>query len=830
MTKPTPKKTLPASFGEALRLLRKRARLTQGELGQAVGYSREQIARLENGSRLPDLVVVAALFIPALGLDRQERLAEELQALAGKARMAQSRHASETNKAGKSPRRMGIKAAANFTPSSPVVISPDPVALAGQPVHFPPTPLLPLLGRDPEVAGILDLLQANRLITIIGAPGIGKTRLAMEIALLVAHKFAQGVVFVSLANVPTAGEVVIAVSQALALGDLGSIPAAHQTLNQAISAYLRPRSLLLVLDNCEHILDSASNFAEWLALAPRLKLLCTSRTPLDLYGEQEFPLSPLPVPDLAQPPDLDTWGQCASMQLLLARARAGDPSFALTQANLLPLATLCVALDGLPLALELVVGRLRELTPQSLVQQLLMLRGNAQLSSSWFQQTWRNVAERHRTLRAAISWSFDMLPPLEQAAFVRLGVFAGGCSPEAAQAVAGADERLLAALARTNLIGFDAGRVTLLETLRTFALEQLIGSGQLAACQAQYAAFYTGFARLVFSGLLGDDQADWMQRALVEHQNCLDALRWLISGSDGEGAVALASSLWWFWFRRGWFQLGKEMLQAALSLPLAAQPDLHARARALNGLASIHLNLEEFEQSLARHQEGLLICRELGDPDRLATVFHNLGLVAFMMGSYAEALAYLDESIAVSPSTDPTQAWVHKGIIALEMLDLPQAKIWLEQALERVIQQEAGWLRAYVLDNLAEALREAGSLPEARVYVQESLALYEAMGDSYYLPDPQFALAQIAAAEGDTTTALALSNQALAQYTARQDVVLISSVLLFHAEIASQAENASAETLFQQALALRHSVKRPLTPREQAHFDAVGQRFESTRS
>jgi non-specific serine/threonine protein kinase len=677
--------------------------------------------------------------------------------------------------------------------------------------------VLPLIGRTADVTDLLALLQTARLITIVGAPGIGKSRLALEVANQAVPCFADGVAVVPLADVTAAVDVPYAV-----LRTLGVTPTPHQSAETAITAYLAPRLLLLVIDNCEHILDCSPLFADWLAQAPGLKLLCTSRGPLDIYGEHEWPLAPLPVPDLTEPPDVERWGQLPAMQLLISRGRAIDPAFALTSENILPLATLCVALDGLPLALELAAVQLRELSPHLLAQKLMTLRGHGHLSSTWLRQDKRNIAERHRTLQAAIGWSYQRLTAAQQQAFNHLGVFVRGCSAEAAEAVAGAvagaHTGLLAELARANLITLRDERIVLLETLRGFAVEQLIALDQLAVDQQRHAFYYTAFARQIFAGLRGDDQATWMQRALADHNNCLAALRWALLHQQGEIAISLAGSLWWFWYRRGLLVLGAEMLMAALQLTTS---DLSERARALNGLASIHLAHDDYAASLACHEEGLALRRKLEDAVGTGVTLHNMGLTAYMMGDYARAIGWLHESIAADPAANPEQSWAHIGIIALDMLDVPQAKLWLERAYERVMQQEEGWIQAFVMYNLADALREARELPQAKELALTSLRLFEMLDDSYYLPDPLLLLAQIATDEGDTATAIALSNLALAQYAARNDVVLTASARLAQAELAHRmGRHSDAATQRQQAHALRQTSPRPLSPREQARYAA----------
>ena len=788
-----PSSPLPLSFGPALRFLRKRARLTQDELGRAVGYSREQIARLENGSRQPDLAVIAALFVPALLLERERALVEQFLTLAGQSRQTQQitiTHTKETR----------------------LQIVQEIVAVSA-PQHMPPAPLLPLLGRQTEVEALVNRLPTTRLITLVGAPGIGKTRLALEVAHAALGQFADGAVFVSLAEATTPDDIPYAVLRQLAV-----TPQPQQTAVAAILAYLSSRSLLLVLDNCEHLLESATLFTDWLTQAPGLKLLCTSRAPLDLYGEQEWPLAPLFVPDLAQRPS-PAWAETAAMQLLLARAQAIDPAFALTDDNLLPLATLCAALDGLPLALELAAAHLRDHDPASVTQQLLALRGRNQLSSTWLQQTRRNVAERHRTLHAAIAWSAHLLPAVAQNAFYGLGVFVGGGTAAAAEAVAQVDAALLAQLARANLAQLRNGRFSLLETLRAFALEQLVAAGQLAHCQQAHAHYFARFAQEVFTGLLGDEQAVWMPRALAEQDNFLAALRWALAAEDGETAVTLASSLWWFWYRRGLFALGRELLTAALQLPSA---DVAARARALNGLASFCLELGDYAANLAYHEEGLALRRQLNDRLGIATALHNLGLTAFVIGDYELAAGRLVESIAVFPEGDHASELAHLGLIAQETLDLAGARAYLQQAYDAAQETGDSWLHAFVSNYLADVLRELGELEAATHLAQQSLRIFTDLDDSYYQPDAQLTLAQIALVEGKYETAVSLAELAYARYAAREDAPLMAAALLVQAELAgNMGHGETAVTLLSRSRALRQSAKRVISPREQAHYDRL---------
>ena len=386
-------------------------------------------------------------------------------------------------------------------------------------------------------------------------------------------------------------------------------------------------------------------------------------------------------------------------------------------------------------------------------------------------------------------------------------------------AVALADPPLLAQLTRANLIQMENGRVHLLETLRSFAREQLSASDQLLICQQEHARYFAVFAQQVFTGLLGGEQATWMQRALADHDNCLAALRWALAQGDGETAVAIAGGLWWFWNRRGLFALAREMLTDALQLP---SPNLAIRAVALNGLASICLAEEDYAANFAYHEEGLALRRQLNDTKGIATVRHNMGLSAFMMGDYAQAAAWLAESVAIYPEENAINAWAHLGLIAQEMQDLPLAQSWLEQAYEKAMLASEGWTQAFVMNFLADVLRERGDFDKATLLAQNSLRLFTELDDSYYLPDAQMTLAQIMLDQGEYDTAVALSALVRDQYEARDDSAAVAAILLMQSELSwKMGLKEEAAALLARSRTLRQSVTRAISPREQAHYDAV---------
>jgi len=807
------------TFGEALRFLRKRERLTQDELGRAVGYSREQIARLENGSRLPDLAVVAALFLPALGLQRQPELSQRLLELAGQVRAeADGTQRITVTRSVQTRTERTLEVAA---------LSPYPL----------PAPLLPLLGRAAELESITRLLTGDaRLLTLVGAPGIGKTRLALEAARQLKGSFPDGVCFVELDAIQAARDVASAIALAL-----GLTPAADQAPEEIVRAHLAPRDLLLVLDNCEHILEAAPHFGDWLSAAPKLRLLCTSRVALDLYGEYEWDLAPLALPDLAHLPTLDELAQVPSVQLFTARARAVRAAFRLDAENALAVSALCAALDGLPLALEIAAARVRDLSAQELLRQIMAARQPSQLSSTLLGQTKRNIAERHRTLQAAIAWSVHLLPEHQRAAFLRLGVMTGGCDLETAQQVCGADADVLSALSAASLLRVEAGRVTLLETLRAFAFEQLAADGWLDALRRAHAVHFSEYAQMVFQGILGAEQSLWLSRARLDHENFRAALRFSLEQNDGRLAVSLAGGLWWFWGRQGFGREAMTWLEAALRCPRPEPFDETAqrrRATALNGAGATAAELNEFAVAMRYHEEGLALRRALRDQKGIGTVLHNMGLVAQCQGDYPRAIALLEESLALSDPNDARDqaiGFANLGTTATLMYDLPAAQRWLERALEASSPEDTPWENAFASIYLATVCYETGDLARAEQMARHSLKLFQEMGDALYLPEPQLLLASLARLRGDLFTARELCADVLRQYQQTEDEHGVANCLHVLAWLAldedpSPAGLARAEDLFREARALRGRVKRHLAPLEQTENRRLQAALDQRRS
>lgn len=809
------------SFGDALRFLRKRAQLTQDELGRAVGYSREQIARLENGSRLPDLAVVAALFIPALDAQRRPELAQRLLELAGQTR------ADTTG-----TQRVTVTRTVQTRTQRALEIVSQSTSIYPLPV-----PSHPLIGRTHELDGICDLLLGDaRLVTLIGAPGIGKTRLALETAHILKTRFAEGACFIALDSIQRAEDVPGAVANAL-----GVTPTTDQPVKAVISAHLAARELLLVLDNCEHILEVGLLFGEWLSAAPKLKLLCTSRVALDLYGEYEWDLSPLALPDLSHLPAPDELRHIASVQLFVARARAAHASFDLDHENALSVATLCVALDGLPLALEIAAARTREIAPPELLQQLILTRRHSQLSSTLLQQTKRNIAERHRTLHAAISWSYHLLPTEQQNVFIRLGILAGGCSFETAQVICGANRGVLEALASTSLLRIESGRVVMLETLRAFALEELVSANLFFSLQQMHAEYFAEYAQVVFKEILGENSAHWLAKTHLDHDNFRAALRFALEQNNGDLAVSLAGGLWWFWSRQGFVREAMTWLEASLHCAMPEPFDdekKRRRANALNGAGSTATELNDFDAAMVYHQEGLQLRQELQDKKGISTVLHNMGLVAQCQGDYPRAIQWMEESLGLVEPADKrglAMSYANLGVVTLLMNDLSNSQNWLERALEIVKATEYPWETAFAANCLATVFFEQGNFERAEEMGLKSMALFKEMGDLLYIPEPQLLLAKLSHLRGDLAKAQALSLEALNQYQEMEDQHGVANALHVLAWIAL-AENPTlaganrAASLFNESKALRNTVKRNLSPLEQSENQRLLAAIEQYRS
>ena len=406
-------------------------------------------------------------------------------------------------------------------------------------------------------------LRSARLLTLTGPGGSGKTRLALEIAAECLGDFTDGAWLVALAPIADPALVSRAVAQALGLDDKSG-----QTVQRALSEHLRDKSLLLMLDNCEHLVAACAELAEsLLQAAPGLRILATSREALGVTGENSYPVPALPLPDAGQTPTLEVLAQSEAVRLFVERAAAVRPVFALTEDNAAAVAQICQRLDGIPLAIELAAARTRALTADQIAARLDKRFGLLTSGS-------RTAPPRQQTLRGAIDWSYDLLSPAERRLLRRLSVFAGGWSLEAAEEAAGAPEALdlLSQLVSKSLVLAEQrpgqeGRFRMLETIREYAQEKLAEAGEAEAAQDQHLTYYVALAEEAEPELRGHGQAQWLKRLDQENDNLRAALAWAIQSGQAEPALHLAGDLGGFWNMRGYLLEGHRWLEAALSLP-----------------------------------------------------------------------------------------------------------------------------------------------------------------------------------------------------------------------------------------------------------------------
>ncbi|HEU5100738.1 MAG TPA: tetratricopeptide repeat protein, partial [Roseiflexaceae bacterium] len=719
------------TFGELLRYLRRRARLQQRDLAIAVGYSEGQICRLEQNQRLPDLPTLAARFIPALGLEEQPELAACLMQLAASARQANPmlRHDAPV-KVGERSRRSVAPTLANPAPR----------------LGNLPSPLTPLINRTQEIAAIGACLTRDdvHLLTLVGPPGIGKTRLGLYVAGEARALFRDGVFFVALAPVRDAALVLPTIAHML-----GIKPAGDQPTLEALRAALSERQILLVLDNFEQVALAAPQIAELLRAAPKLKGLVTSRSALHLSGEHLFVVPPLDRPDPRALPPLEQMAAMPAVELFTSRLRAIRPDFVLTHENAGAIAEICARLDGLPLALELAAARGRLFSSQALLDRLRGASGPTALQ--FLVDGPRDLLVHQQTLRGTIDWSYDLLDEYERVLLMRLAVFVGGCTEAAAEAVLRTEGRRqsaeaatsalspqtsvldgLASLVDKSLLKCESGpdetpRFTMLETIREYAREKLDASGQVVLARRQHAAYYLQLVEAAECELSGARQERWFALLDAEYNNLWAALEWFAGHDIGSG-LRLACGLRHFWHARGYLSEGRSWIESLLARCDNRGLAEAARARALCVAGFLALHQGDLPRTVALSEASLVLSRGLGERRGIADAMHNLAGVAFMRNQYVRAAELFQECLT------------------------------LYRALGD--QSEV----AQMLKNLGLIAKDQGDFACATEFYQESLAIRRAQGDKRGIAQACFNLGVVAYWQGDYAGAIELSEQGLALY------------------------------------------------------------------
>ncbi|KAB8143072.1 XRE family transcriptional regulator [Chloroflexia bacterium SDU3-3] len=735
--------TIP--FGRWLQQQRKKLDLTQAELAQQAGCALGTLRNIETGSARPSKQLAARLAMVLGG--EQEQVA-------------------------------AIVAFARGTGPAPAVL---PAANAR---HGAPTHLTGMIGRERELAELRGMLLRPdvRLVTLTGPGGTGKTRVAVESIALLESSFPGGVWFVDLAPVSDPALVLAAIAQAVAL------PRGAGPLLAQLAEALRGDAALLLLDNFEQVVDGGADVAALLGACPRLKALTTSRIALGLMGEHELPIPPLGLPDRARLPPLPQLTQYEAIRLFRARARAARPSFEITAENAAAVAEICYQLDGLPLAIELAAARIKLFPPQALLakldRRLAFLTGG------------RDRPSRQQTIRSTIEWSYRLLAPDERRMFQKIGVFSGGATLDmiaevCAEPQAQVDAIVFALVSHSLLYVLPPRsdspeinpRIGMLETIREFALERLDAGDESAPTRRRHARAYAAMVRQGQPQLLGPEQAAWLRRLNIEHDNIRVALAWLLR-DDAAQALAMAGELADFWKVRSLFEEGRRWLDAALEASVALPLD-RTRIHALHGALMMAVDQADVPRATDLAEQHVAAARALGDPRYLAESLAEMAQLAYTVGRLDRAEELFREALA------DFRALGNRERVANMLLNIG---------------------RIVGVHRCDAAV--------ATPLLSESLAIYEQIGYPLGVAMASLCLASTAIHTGDIAQVQRLGRQALGLAWELGNQVQIAFNLTTQAVVSIHAgDPAQAARFYAAAEAIFSAVAMPLSPSEQATHD-----------
>lgn len=614
-----------------------------------------------------------------------------------------------------------------------------------------PTLLTGLLGRDEDIAIIVELIAREevRLTTLTGPGGTGKTRLSLDVAMALTPHFADGVYFIDLAPVRDPDFVLRTIAQTLRLQEV-----ADQPVRDTLIAYLRPRRLLLLLDNFEQLLPAARDVVEVLRACPSLRVLVTSRAALRVSGERELPIAPLATPERATVQSASAAARYAAVQLFVERAVSSSPGFTLTDANAEVVAEICRQLDGLPLALELAAARVKVLPPQSLLDRLTN-RLRTLTSGA------RDLPARQQTLRDTIAWSYELLAPAEQVLFRRLAVFVGGCTLDTAEAVCNVGNDIdldivegLASLVEHSMLRRVEGsggepRFVMLETIREYGVEQLAASGEEAMLREAHARAFVQLAEEAGPHTLSGGRLPWFERLGAEQGNLRAVLRLSIDTDQAEFGLRILGPLWvWYWTRmieaRTW-------ADALLALP-SAQPPTSARAKALFTACFMAWAASDFPAARRFGDESAALGRTLGEPATVVLALSILGGSA--PGDVPRAQAMYDACIPLAEALgDPwLVGWTHlcHGVAFSLWGDMATVRVHEADAVQRYEQLGDAWMVAVAGVLLASAQLQLGALDEARRHLESGLPEFRKWRDWRWMVVASIELGIISRIQGDS--------------------------------------------------------------------------------
>src|SRR5829696_5079534 len=680
----------------------------------------------------------------------------------------------------------------------------------------------PLVGREREIREVAERVRSEevRLITLTGPGGTGKTRLGLQAAADLLEEFYDGVFFVALATI-TEPEFV-ASTIALALGVKES---AEQSLMKSLKNYLRDKRLLLVLDNFEQVLEGAPLVGELLGACPKMKVLATSRIPLRLYGEQEYLVRPLSLPDPKVMPLLEVLTQYEAVRLFVQRARAVKTDFNVTNDNAPDVAEICARLDGLPLAIELAAARTRMLPPQKMLERLgnrlELLKGGP-----------RDLPTRQQTLRGTIDWSYELLEEEEEKTlFGRLSVFSGGRTLEAIEEICDPEGELEAlevveSLLEKSLLRQEEGvegepRFVMLETVHEYAREKVQESGEEQEIKRAHAQYFLALAEEGESEVRGPEAARWLERLEAEHDNMREALSWSLGQEEVELGLRLAGALWRFWWMRSHYSEGRRWLENALAVEGRGSPS--ARALALAGIGEIASHQGDLDQAQEACQEGLELLAHEASAAKIYLLL-SLGKVARMREDYTWATQVNEESVALS--RERRDAWglasslLSSALVTQIQGDSEKATELYEESMNLFREWGDKQGLAFCSLNLGLVAITQGDLVRAAKLTEEAVALFRELGSRGDVSVNLNNLGWIAFLRNDLGKAVDLYKQsmALAWETGMYTVVL-DDLVGFACLAGAQGDAVRAAQLCGAAEALHEATGYPRDPTSYAEME-----------
>jgi predicted ATPase len=682
------------------------------------------------------------------------------------------------------------------------------------------------VGREKEVAAAKELLLRPdvRMVTVTGPGGIGKTRLAVQVATGLAERFPAGIYFVPLAPLSDPSLIASVIVQTLGLRE-GGTQSPLEVLRQNLQDFLRA-PMLLILDNFEHLVRAAPTAADLLAISSHLKIMVTSREALHVYGEHEFPVPPLTLPDVRSISSVGALSQYPAVALFVQRAVAVKPDFDLTRENAPAVIEICARLDGLPLAIELAAARVKVLSPSSL---LARLASRLQLLTGGS----RDLPQRQQTLRAAIDWSYDLLTAPEQKLFRRLSVFVGGCSLESAEAACDAKGDLdidlldgIASMVDKSLvqqIDRAAGelRFVMLETIREYGLERLAASGEETQTRRAHAAYCLVLAEEEPTGKSGEE---WLEQFGFEHGNFRAALEWLIETGDAQWGLRLGAALFRFWEMREHFAEGRDSLGKLLKLPGAAVPN-KVRARALFAGGALASGQGDYASADALIGESLEIARQSGDKQGAAVFLNALAIIALDRGDLSVARSLFEESLVLWRELGDQKSIARSlsnlaNIVKLQGDNAGAGSLYVE-ALS-IFRRIGDWTGvAWSMNYQADVARDQGDSAAARTTYEQSLAIFRELDERWGIAGTLADLGRLASEQENYPRANSMYRESMKLFQELGHQRGIARLLEhFACSAAAQLESERSLRLAGAAAALRKNIGAPLTPAEGGKLEA----------